>query len=153
MNKLYHLRVISDPNILLGDAPTLDAPERVNDFINKVVKEDIVYNPEKENGIVLFLNTRRKIIGYEIIGNGTLDTLIMHPREVFRSAIARNAHAIIIAHNHPSGETTPSEPDIKVTRELIKSGQILKLNVLDHVIFSSLDDKFTSLRELGYIFS
>ncbi len=87
------------------------------------------------------------------ISQGTLDTILVHPREVFRTAIAAGASAIVLAHNHPSGDPAPSEADIRVTRDLIRAGQILKIEVLDHVILGrrSLERArdYVSLRELG----
>jgi DNA repair protein RadC len=80
-----------------------------------------------------------------------MDTILCHPREVFRLAIMASASAIVIAHNHPSGEPTPSEADIKITRDLIRAGQLLKIEVLDHIVIGN--PKHTSLRELGYFFS
>jgi DNA repair protein RadC len=81
----------------------------------------------------------------------------VHPREVFKAAIAANAAAIIIAHNHPSGDPTPSDADIKVTRDLIRAGQLLKIDVLDHVILghatATRSKDWVSLRELGYFYS
>ena len=73
---------------------------------------------------VLLLNTRHKLIRVEEISDGTLDTILVHPREVFKSAIAANAAGIVLVHNHPSGDPTPSEADIKVTRDLIRAGQL-----------------------------
>ena len=83
-----------------------------------------------------------------LVAHGTLDTILVHPREVFRAAITANAAVIVLAHNHPSGEATPSEADIKVTRDLIRAGQLLKIEVLDHVIVGN--GQRASLRELGY---
>lgn len=102
------------------------------------------------------LSTRRKILGWSVISTGTLDTLLVHPREVYKFAIAMNAHAIVIAHNHPGGDPTPSEADIKVTRDLFRAGQIMRIELLDHVIigWKTADAKgYTSLRELGYFYS
>jgi DNA repair protein RadC len=105
---------------------------------------------------VLSLNTRRRFIRLDEITDGTLDTLLVHPREVFRKAIAANAAAVVLAHNHPSGDPTPSEADIKVTRDLIRAGQLLKIEVLDHVIIGrATPDRpkdYASLRELGYFY-
>ena len=89
---------------------------------------------EVEHFQVLLLNTRRRLLRVDKLSQGTLDTLLVHPREVFRCAIAGNASAVILVHNHPSGDPTPSEADIRVTRELIRAGQLLKIEVLDHVI-------------------
>ncbi len=79
-----------------------------------------------------------------------MDTILVHAREVFRLAIMASASAIVLTHNHPSGDATPSEADIKVTRELIRAGQLLKIEVLDHVILGNPDH--TSLRTLGYFY-
>jgi DNA repair protein RadC len=134
------------------ESPTLDTPERVADLLRE---EHRVL--EVENFQVLLLNTRRKLIRAERISQGTLDTILVHPREVFKHAIAANAAAIILAHNHPSGDPTPSEADIKVTRDLIRAGQLLKIDVLDHIILGSrTEDRpkdYVSLRELGYFYS
>ena len=84
----------------------------------------------------------------------SLDTILVHPREVFRPAIAASAAALVLVHNHPSGDPTPSEADIKVTRDLIRAGQLLKIDVLDHVILGRATQErpkdYVSLRELGY---
>jgi DNA repair protein RadC len=90
----------------------------------------------------------------EEISQGTLDTLLVHPREVFRAAIVGNAASILLLHNHPSGDPTPSEADIKVTRDLIRAGQLLKISVVDHIIIGRATPErtkdYVSLRELGY---
>jgi DNA repair protein RadC len=91
------------------------------------------------------------------ISDGTLDTLLVHPREVFEKAISAGAAAIVLVHNHPSGDPTPSEADIKVTRDLIRAGQLLKIEVLDHVIIGRATQErpkdYVSLRELGYFYT
>ena len=135
-----------------AESPVLDTPERVADFLRE---KNRVYTVE--NFQVVFLNTRRRLIAVENISQGTLDTILVHAREVFAPAIARHAAAIILAHNHPSGDPTPSEADIKVTRDLIRAGQLLKIEVLDHVILGRRTDErpkdFASLRELGYFYN
>jgi len=98
-----------------------------------------------------------EIARVDVLADGTIDTLLVHAREVFRHAIAANASAIVLAHNHPSGDPTPSEADIKVTRDLIRAGQLLKIDVLDHVILGRRTEErskdYASLRELGYFYS
>jgi len=93
----------------------------------------------------------------EEISQGTLDTILVHPREVFKSAIAARAAALVLVHNHPSGDPSPSEPDIKVTRDLIRAGQIIKIEVLDHIILgrATVDrpKDYASLKELGYFYT
>jgi len=136
-----------------GDAPLLDTPDAVADLLRE---ETRLLNAEVFQ--ILLLNTRRKLIGKPVkISDGTLDTLLVHAREVFQPAIAANAAAIVLAHNHPSGDPTPSEADIKVTRDLIRAGQLLKIEVLDHVILGrktkERERDYVSLRELGYFYS
>ncbi len=92
--------------------PLLDTPERVADLLREQNRAYTV-----ENFQVVFLNTRRRLIGSQTLSQGTLDTILVHPREVFAPAIAKRAAAIVLVHNHPSGDPTPSEADIKVTRE------------------------------------
>jgi DNA repair protein RadC len=99
----------------------------------------------------LFLTTRKRVKGHQLVTIGTMDTLLVHAREVFRTAILTSAAAIVLAHNHPSGDPTPSEADIKVTRDLIRAGQLLKIEVIDHVVMGQ--PNFMSLRALGYFYS
>jgi DNA repair protein RadC len=135
-----------------AESPLLDTPERIADLLREESRPQDV-----EQFRVVLLNTRRRLIGLETISQGTLDTLLVHPREVFKRAIAANASAIVLVHNHPSGDPTPSEADIKVTRDLIRAGQLLKIEVLDHVIIGRRTTErpkdFVSLRELGYFYS
>ena len=128
-----------------------DTPERAAEYWRAHVTQHPAFNPEVECFVALLLNTRRRVKGHALISTGTLDTLLVHPREVFRPAIIAAASALVIAHNHPSGESTPSEADIKVTRDLIRAGQLLKIEVLDHVIMGA--DRHSSLRSLGYFYS
>ena len=135
-----------------AEAPLLDTPERIADLLREESRPQ-----EVEQFRVVLLNTRRRLIGLETISQGTLDTLLVHPREVFKRAIAANASAVVLVHNHPSGDPTPSEADIKVTRDLIRAGQLLKIEVLDHVIIgrrtTERQKDYVSLRELGYFYS
>ncbi|MBI4663634.1 MAG: DNA repair protein RadC [Verrucomicrobia bacterium] len=134
-----------------GEAPLLDSPERIAGLLRDQNRSYTV-----ECFQVLLLNTRRRLIRIDQISHGTLDTILVHPREVFKLAIAANASAIVLVHNHPSGDPTPSEADIKVTRDLIRAGQLLKIEVLDHIILGSRTEErprdFLSLRELGYFY-
>ena len=137
---------------LNGESPLLDTPERVADCL----REDLRHL-QKEQFIVLLLNTRRRLVKKDFLSQGTLDTILVHARDVFRSAIAANAAAIVLVHNHPSGDPAPSEADIKVTRDLIRAGQLLKIELLDHVILGRATQErpkdYASLRELGYFYS
>ncbi len=134
-----------------GTSPCLDCPEAIAGLLRE---ENRLY--QVEHFQLILLNTRRRLIRVETISKGSLDTILVHPREVFKPAIARSASAIVLAHNHPSGDPSPSEADIKVTRNLIRSGELLKIEVLDHIILGIPSDDlpkgFVSLRELGYFY-
>lgn len=137
---------------LTGEAPMLDTPERVANLLREEVRHF-----QKEQFIVLLLNTRRRLVKKIDLSHGTLDTILVHARDVFRYAIVANAAAIVLVHNHPSGDSTPSEADIKVTRDLIRAGQLLKIELLDHLILGRATQErpkdWASLRELGYFYS
>ena len=144
----------------LQDAPlenvTIDTPEMVEKYLRPKIAESLIFKSDVENFIVICLNVRKKPIGFEVISNGTLDTLLVHAREVFKAAIVMNASCIMVCHNHPSGDSSPSDADIKVTRDLIRAGQLLKIEVVDHIILGQatpLQPKgYSSLRELGYFY-
>ena len=125
-----------------------DTPERAAEYWRLNIATCPYFNQECECFAVLIMNTRRRVKGHQLLTIGTLDTILVHPREVFRGAVIAAAAAILIMHNHPSGDPTPSEADIKVTRDLIRAGQLMKIDVLDHVIIGN--PNHCSLRELGY---
>ena len=91
----------------------------------------------KEAFVGFYLDSQSKVISREIISIGILNSVIVHPREIFRTAIIRNANAIIVAHNHPSGNLEPSSEDIEITKKLRQSGDIIGIKLFDHVIVSN----------------
>ena len=106
----------------------------------------------KEHFVVIFLNTKNDVIGHEIISIGSLSASVVHPREVFEAACKRHAASFIVAHNHPSGDPSPSREDIAVTDRLVKAGKIMGIHVLDHVIIGSDGaGRWVSLKEKGEI--
>ncbi|WP_426448675.1 RadC family protein [Paenibacillus sp. S-38] len=113
-----------------------------------LLMEDLRYL-QKEHFVCLFLNTKNHVIGQETLSMGSLNASIVHPREVFRSAIKRSSASIVCAHNHPSGDPTPSPEDIALTRRLAEAGEIVGIEVLDHLVIG--DRRFVSLKELGYM--
>lgn len=104
---------------------------------------------DKEHFIALYLNARNTVIGEEAISVGSLNANIVHPREVFRPAITRAAAAIVLAHNHPSGDVTPSQEDLNLTARLVEAGRLLGIEILDHLIVS--ESRFLSLRSESYL--
>ncbi|MBU1200943.1 MAG: DNA repair protein RadC [Nanoarchaeota archaeon] len=100
---------------------------------------------DKEHFIILHLDTRNRVIKDEIVSVGTLNSSVIHPREVFKSAIKESANAIILVHNHPSGDTKPSEEDKTITERLFDAGELLDIKVLDHIIIGN--DCYYSFKE------
>lgn len=101
----------------------------------------------KEHFAVLLLNTKNHILAMPVISQGSLTASVVHPREVFEAAVRHSAASMILLHNHPSGDPSPSREDIAVTERLVKAGQIMDIPVLDHVIIGN--DSFASLKEKG----
>ncbi len=135
------------------------APETTDVYVRtpadayKTCEEQAGYGQEAFT--VLCLNTRNRLIAGGMISIGIADTTLVHPREVFRKAIEVGAAAIVMAHNHPSGDSTPSAEDVKLTRQMIQSGQIVGIKVLDHVVIGRAQvgttKPFTSFRESGLV--
>jgi len=119
-------------------------PEAVVKSIRATIKDKA-----KEHFKLILLNTRNKIIGISTISVGTLNTNLVHPREVFKDAIVHNAASVVLVHNHPSGDPEPSEADLEITKRLVKSGQLLGIEVLDHIIVAK--DSFFSFKEKDLI--
>lgn len=128
----------------MADTITIRSPQDVSTYL----MEDLRYL-QKEHFVCLFLNTKNHVIGQETLSMGSLNASIVHPREVFRAAIKRSSASIICVHNHPSGDPTPSPEDIQMTARLVDAGQIIGIEVLDHIILG--DQNFVSLKEKGFM--
>ena len=128
---LYQTRTISSPN---------DAYEMIREQLEGL---------DREQFMIACLNTKNEPTNISVVAVGTLNKAIVHPREVFKTAILSNAASIIAFHNHPSGETTPSQQDIQLTNRLYEAGELHGIKLLDHLIIG--DGTFTSLKEKGYL--
>lgn len=104
---------------------------------------------DKEHFKSVFLDTKHYVIGVRDISIGSLNASIVHPRELFKEAIKHNASQVIVAHNHPSGNTRPSNEDIELTKRLVKAGELIGIQVIDHIIIGT--SGFTSLKESGHL--
>lgn len=132
----------------LGDAPAklkIEHPSHAYHYI----KEKIAHKGQ-ECFVVIFLDVRGQVIADETIAMGTVSEVLVHPREVFHPAIRHRASAMIVIHNHPSGDLTPSDADISLTRDLVKTGDIIGITVQDHLIVSA--DGYYSFRQHRLIF-
>jgi DNA repair protein RadC len=126
----------------VGDKPVIKTPDDVAGLVKGRLK-----GKKKEHFLALLLDTRNQLIKVAEISVGSLDTSIVHPREVFKEAISASAASVIFVHNHPSGDTTASEDDIKLTKRLAEVGGIMGIDVLDHIIVC--DKNHLSLKREG----
>ena len=125
-----------------GEKPIVKTPDDVVGLVRGRLKDQ-----KKEHFLVLLLDSRNKLIRVSEISVGSLDTSIVHPREVFKEAISASAASVIFAHNHPSGDTEASEDDIALTKRLTEAGEIVGIEVLDHIIIGGKDSR--SLKREG----
>jgi DNA repair protein RadC len=137
----------------LGRRVALREVMQTNEIINNADKVAplarlIVGNDEREHFMVFSLDTQNRLKHVEVVAIGSLNSCIVHPREVYYAPMSYRAASVILAHNHPSGDTEPSGQDIQLTRRLIKAGDILGIELLDHVIIGK-DETYTSIRDLG----
>ncbi len=114
----------------------------------KIARRKLKYK-KREHFLIMSLDTRNHVISTQYISMGSLDSSIVHPREVFKAAISDLANSIILFHNHPSGNPEPSEEDIRLTRRLIEAGQTIGIDVTDHIIIS--DGSYFSMKEKNLI--
>ena len=121
---------------------TVDRPQALADYFMEILRHE-----KSECFVVTFLDTKCKMMGYEIVSKGSLTASIVHPREVYKLAIQKSAYSIIALHNHPSGDPTPSKEDITATRKIKQAGEIVGIELIDHIIIG--DNRYISMRELN----
>ena len=126
----------------LPDTVKITCPQ---DAANLLMEE--LRHLKEEHFVCLFLDTKNQVIGRQTLSIGSLNASIVHPREVYRAAIRRSSASILCAHNHPSGDPTPSPEDIALTRRLSEAGELLGVELLDHLVIG--DNRYTSLKETG----
>lgn len=143
MSKLKKIEVLSWVVKDAGDAPIVSCGSEAAKELENIKAAD------REHFVVLCLSARRRVIARETVSIGTLSASLVHPREVFKPAIMANAAAIIIAHNHPSGDFSPSAEDREATKRIMRAGEILGIPLLDHVIVSTAG--YFSFREGGIL--
>ena len=131
-------------SLATADKPVIRAPGDVANLLMARLR----YEP-REHFIIILLSTKNHVLATPTISIGSLNASIVHPRELFREAINHSAAAVILVHNHPSGDPTPSAEDTLLTRKLVDAGKILEIHILDHIIIG--DNKYVSLKEKGII--
>ena len=126
----------------MTEYPTIKSPRKVADLLMGRLRF-----LDREHFFVILLSARNQPLGVEQVSIGHLTASLVHPRELFKAAIQKSAAAVILAHNHPSGDPAPSQEDLLLTRRLREGGELLGIEILDHIIFG--DNKYTSLKEKG----
>ncbi|MBI4973321.1 hypothetical protein HZC27_01795 [Candidatus Roizmanbacteria bacterium] len=124
-------------------------PKAIWNIIKDLLEAEDEIDRDKEHLWVFHLNSRNQIKLIELVSLGILNSSLIHPREVFTRAVGERAAQIIIAHNHPSGEVTPSEDDLVITKRLVKAGEILGIELIDHLVVTT--NGFTSFKKNGLI--
>lgn len=129
--------------------PLCDTPVSAANYWRAHVVSAGYFNPDVECFVALLLTTKNRIKGHHLVSIGSLNETIAHPREVFRAAVMCAAYSVILMHNHPSGDPSPSEADMRMTRVLAEAGKILRIHVVDHIIIGH--NRHVSLREAGIL--
>lgn len=138
----YGVYVVREPRLPFPK-PQISGPEGVRALLQRQLAFQ-----DREIFAIVVLDARNQVIGVNTVSVGSVSASIVHPRECFRPAILMGASSLILAHCHPSGDPSPSKDDIELTRRLVKAGEILGLEILDHLIIA--DGEFCSLREKGF---
>jgi DNA repair protein RadC len=146
---VYRVKLVQTDVLPLRERPFLHSPADIAHLLGRHLT-----GADREHFVVALLTTKNRLIGVHTVSIGDLSSALVHPREVFKAAILANAASVLLAHNHPSGDTMPSPEDLVVTRHLIAAGEVLGIAVLDHVILGERvggQTQYTSLKEKGYV--
>ena len=134
----------------------MEYPSQVLAIWNEYVVRHPAYSPDQEAFVVFCLNRRNRLLGWQLIGLGTVHSCLVHPREVFRPAIVAAASAVLCAHNHPSGDPAPSSADLQITRQLSSAARAVEIPLIDHVVVGKAEADpvglgYYSFREAGIL--
>jgi DNA repair protein RadC len=134
--------------IVSRERAAISGPADVAKHLRKLLNKEDSISRDKEHFWVIVLNTRNRIKFVELVSLGTLNSSLVHAREVYRRAIKAGASSLILAHSHPSGDSEPSEADISLTRQLFEAGRIIGIDVVDHII---IGHNTLSMKEKGLL--
>ena len=141
----YQVQLVREGSVSVKNK-RIEAPETAIKIL-----QSFLSGTDRENFVVMLLDTKNVVIGINVVSVGSLTSTAAHPREVFKPAILSNANSIIIAHNHPSGDPSPSEEDTKVTNRLVEGGKLLGIEVLDHIIIGDGTERSFSYQSSGFM--
>lgn len=148
-SSIFGIKLAREISLYMGNEELLSVSNNTS-FIEVLAQQlvkEIGYD-KKESFKVVCLNTKGGVVS-EVVSVGSLNASVVHPREVFKVAIENSSASIVVAHNHPSGDTNPSEDDILTTRRIVESGKIIGIDVVDHIIVSRTG--YTSLSKMGFL--
>lgn len=142
---------IGEPSLAhYGAARTpIQKPQDAANFWKDIVSPEASFEADKEHLIVVLLDTKMRPTAYHVVSVGSLNEAVAHPREIMRAAVVASAHGMVLMHNHPSGDSTPSEADRRVTVRIRDAAELLQIKLLDHVVVG--DGNHYSFREAGLI--
>jgi DNA repair protein RadC len=142
---VVRIKIVKERNLKVNKRK-ITGPEDVKDIVC-----DYLDGADREHLVVLAVDTKNNINNISTVSIGSLNSSVVHPREVFKTLIESNAASFIIAHNHPSTETKPSNQDIAITQRLVECGKMMGIELLDHVIVGDKESSFTSFKKEGII--
>ena len=143
---IYNYKIVRErSNTYFDGRKAFSTPEIAASIMQNFYEEN--YEMDKENFTVAYLDSKNKILGINLVSIGTINSSLVHPREVFKGAILASANTVMLFHNHPSGDVKPSQEDVMITRRLKEVGEIVGIRVLDHIIISDNPKNYVSLRE------
>jgi len=140
---VFGVKLVRADYVSLRERTKIRSPRDIRNLMVQILESS-----DREMMIAAFLDTKNGVIGLHIVSVGDLSSTLVHPREVFKAAILANAASLILGHNHPSGDPAPSPEDIAVTRRISEAGELLGIELLDHVIIGDVG-RFSSLKEKG----
>ncbi len=143
MAPVWRVQLIRDPNSPASSRTQITSPQEARNIFTSYLE-----GLDREHFVVMLLDTKNKVIGLNTVSIGTVNSALVTARETFKPALLANATAVILGHNHPSGDPTPSPEDVTITRQLVKAGKVLDIEVLDHLIIGEAG-RYRSLKESG----
>jgi DNA repair protein RadC len=141
----FRICLVREPGVSLAEKPALITPAAAAPVLRQYIGE-----ADREQFVIALLTVRHRVIGLHTVSVGCLTSSLVHPRECFKPAILAGAAALLISHNHPSGDPEPSAEDVALTRRLVSAGTLLGIEVLDHIILGE-HGRFVSLKERGVL--
>jgi DNA repair protein RadC len=141
----FRIALVREPGVKLAERPQIRLAADAGPLLAQYIGDT-----DREVFVVAMLTVRHRVLGFHTVSVGCLTSSLVHPREVFKPAILAGSAALVLAHNHPSGDPEPSAEDLSLTRRLVSGGQLLGIEILDHLVLGEAG-RFVSLRERGVL--